>query len=206
MVKVHYFYDPMCGWCYGATALLETLIASANIELIYHPGGMINRQTIAASFKEHILKNDQEIASQTGAVFAAPYKARLKNRENLVFDSYITTRAILVAEENGVTPLIMLKAIQKAHFEQGKQVELLATLEEIAVSFGLHKTRWQAQMQQAEPKVTEAVQASHRLMNQYKVQGYPSLIAETADGPQHLAHTAYYQNISAWNNLISTLN
>ncbi len=50
MVKVHYFYDPMCGWCYGATALLETLLASDNLELIYHPGGMINRQTISPSF------------------------------------------------------------------------------------------------------------------------------------------------------------
>lgn len=198
MVKVNYFYDPMCGWCYGATALLETLLASDNLELIYHPGGMINRQTISPSFKAHILKNDQDIASRTGAVFAEPYKARLKSKTDLIFDSYITTKAILVAEENGVNPLTMLKAIQKAHFEQGKQIELLETLAEIAISHGLDKIRWLEQMQQAESKVTALIQSSHRLMNQYQVQGYPSLIAETADGPQYLAHTSYYQNIPEW--------
>jgi len=206
MVKVHYFYDPMCGWCYGATALLEALQASDNIELIFHPGGMINRQSMSPSFQAHILKSDQDIASRTGAVFAEPYKTRLKSTTNLVFDSYITTRAILVGEENGVNPLAMLKAIQKAHFQQGKQIELLETLAEIAVSLGLDKTRWQQQMQQAESKVTEVIQASHRLMNQYQVQGYPSLIAETADGPQYLAHTSYYQNIPEWKILLNTLN
>ncbi|MGU3847546.1 DsbA family protein, partial [Vibrio diabolicus] len=23
MVTVHYFFDPMCGWCYGASPLIE---------------------------------------------------------------------------------------------------------------------------------------------------------------------------------------
>jgi putative protein-disulfide isomerase len=206
MVKVHYFYDPMCGWCYGATALLETLQASDNVELIYHPGGMINRQVIAPSFKEHILKSDEQIGNLTGAVFATPYKVRLKSAENLIFDSYITIAAIVVAEEYGVNPLSMLKAIQTAHFQHGKQVELLETLQEIALSYGLDKTHWQEKMQQTESKVTELVQTSHRLMDHYQVQGYPTLIAETTNGPKHLSHAAYYQNISEWKKIVSTLN
>lgn len=206
MVKVHYFYDPMCGWCYGATGLIETLQASDNVELIYHPGGMIKRQVIAQSFKEQILKSDEQIGNLTGAVFTAPYKARLQSAENLVFDSYLAITAIVVAEENGVNPLNMLKAIQAAHFQHGKQVELLLTLQEIALSYGLDKTLWQEKMQQAESKVTELVQASHRLMEHYQVQGYPTLIVETTNGPKHLSHAAYYQNISEWKKIVSTLN
>ncbi|EOD5239980.1 DsbA family protein, partial [Vibrio parahaemolyticus] len=26
MVTVHYFFDPMCGWCYGASPLIEALM------------------------------------------------------------------------------------------------------------------------------------------------------------------------------------
>lgn len=198
MVKVHYFYDPMCGWCYGASALLDTLQASDNIEIIYHPGGMIKRQTIESSFKAHILKNDQAIAIQTEAVFGTVYKARIQSNESLVFDSYIAIQAIFVAQENGIAPLRMLKAIQSAHFQQGKQIQSMQTLQEIAVAEGLDANHWQKQMQQAESKVVKLVQVSHQLMANYQVQGYPTLIAETVNGPKHLAHTDYYQNMSGW--------
>ena len=36
MVKVHYFYDPMCGWCYGAISLVEVLAAHPDIDITMH--------------------------------------------------------------------------------------------------------------------------------------------------------------------------
>lgn len=68
-------FDPMCGWCYGATELLQALLDTAQFELIYHPGGMIQRQEIPPSFRQHIALSDERIASETGAKFGTPYKA-----------------------------------------------------------------------------------------------------------------------------------
>ena len=196
----------MCGWCYGATALLEALSEADNVEVVYHPGGMVPRLAITPSFRKHILNSDEAIARATGVVFGDSYLRRLKSTEALVFDSYITICAILVAEAMGVSPLIMLKAIQAAHYQLGKQVELLDTLADIALMHGLDKSVWQENMQQAESNVTEAVKESHRLMNQYQVQGYPMFIADKVDGPQRLPHRSYYQNVPEWKKIISILN
>lgn len=89
----------------------------------------------------------------------------------------------------GLNPFIMLKAIQRAHFQQGQQVELPETLADIAELQGLNKKIWKKKMQQTRSDVVETVQASHQLMNQYQVQGYPALIAATANGLQRLPHT-----------------
>ncbi|MEI8633959.1 hypothetical protein P4S72_21550 [Vibrio sp. PP-XX7] len=120
MVKVHYFFDPMCGWCYGATTLVEIIEKLTPFELIYHPGGMIAKQAIASSFRQHILHSDTLIAAQTGAIFGDAYKARLNSTEPFVIDSYLPIRAILVGEEMGITPVITLKAIQQAHYQLGQ--------------------------------------------------------------------------------------
>lgn len=204
-LTVHYFYDPMCGWCYGATTLIEALAGLENINIIYHPGGMVKRQEINSTFKAHILESDQTIATTTGAIFGEAYKSRLKSSEGLVFDSYIAIRAILVAEKLGISPLHMLKAIQEAHFQHGKQVELMTTLTDIAASLDLDKTIWIENMQQLESKETETIQETQKLMNQHQINGYPTLIAETSSGLKHLSHSSYYQNTDGWINLLNSL-
>ncbi len=55
MVTVHYFFGPMCGWCYGATSLLEAIADRSDIELKLHPGGMMANKAIEADFRQEIL-------------------------------------------------------------------------------------------------------------------------------------------------------
>ncbi|WP_238103902.1 hypothetical protein [Vibrio cincinnatiensis] len=69
MKTVHYIFDPMCGWCYGASPLIESLNAMPELHLSLHPGGMLTRQTIAEPFRQHILNADERIAQITGQHF-----------------------------------------------------------------------------------------------------------------------------------------
>jgi len=205
MVEVHYFYDPLCGWCYGATAMVEALVRSDNIQLNYHPGGMMSRQEIAPTLRAHILESDVAIAKQTGASFGDAYKLRLSGSDGLVFDSYIAIRAILVAQKMGLDEAQMLTAIQTAHYQQGLPVEQLETLAGIADSLGLDLDTWHKGMQEAEAAVEEKTQESHRLMTRYQVQGYPTFVAETKPGPRPLAHAEYYHNAEGWRELLTHL-
>ena len=87
MNKIHYFYDPMCGWCYGATALISALNNFAtenNWQVVMHPGGMIARRPIENGFRQHILSADEHIASLTKAEFGENYRARVASRQPLV--------------------------------------------------------------------------------------------------------------------------
>lgn len=205
MVKIHYFYDPMCGWCYGATSLIEAINEAEEFELVYHPGGMISRQVIDLSFRHHILIADEAIEIKTGEIFSEKYKARVAGNEALVFDSYLATRAILVAEEMGLNTFIMLKAIQTAHYQQGKQVELMDTLKELALQHGLDEKIWVEKMQQSESKVVELIQNTQKLMNQLQVNGFPTLLAEFNDDWKRLPHSSYYKQPVEWKNFLNTL-
>lgn len=205
MVKVHYFFDPMCGWCYGASSLIEALNDSSDFELIYHPGGMMRRQAIDPSFRQHILRSDEMIAEKTGAVFGDAYKDRVLSKQELVFDSYLATRAILVAEEMGLNPFSMLKAVQATHYQEGGHIEVLDTLKALAVQQGLDESVWIEKMQQAETTVSDAIVETQKLMGQLQVNGYPTLIVESKGKMVRLPHSSFYQQPLKWKDYLSEL-
>ncbi|MGH1460725.1 MAG: DsbA family protein [Neptuniibacter sp.] len=205
MVKVHYFYDPMCGWCYGAASLIEAINDSEDFELVCHPGGMMNRQVIAPSFRQHVLAADKVIESQTDAIFGEDYKARVAGKDKLIFDSYLTTCAILVAEDMGLNAFVMLKAIQVAHYQQGKQVEVQDTLKKLALQLGLNEAEWKQKMQQYESKVVAVIQNTKKLMNHNQVNGFPTLLAEIDDKWILLPHSSYAKKPLEWKGFLKTL-
>ncbi|MCE0496217.1 DsbA family protein [Vibrio salinus] len=205
MVTVHYFYDPMCGWCYGATPLLETIADNNKFKLILHPGGMLPEKAIEPSFRQHILDSDRRISQLTGAQFGQSYVERVTGNDDLILDSYLPTRAILVGESLGLEPFIMLKAIQKAHYIDGKPVNEQSTLEELAVHSGLDKMLWREKMQTEENPEDAVINHSHQLMMQLQVQGYPTLFLEDKGQLIRLPHTEYYGRGEQWQTFLESL-
>jgi len=205
MVKVHYFFDPMCGWCYGATALVEILAEMSEFEITYHPGGMIPKRAIDPAFRQHILQADGQIAAMTKARFGDVYKARVASNGEFVIDSYLSTRAFLVGIEMGIEPHLMLKAIQQAHYQEGKEINKPEALQALAVTLGLDEVTWKDKMAGSEPVMMKAIQESHRLMGQMQVSGYPTLIIEKNGQLMPLAHSYYYGQPVEWKAYLTTL-
>ncbi|WGV99445.1 DsbA family protein [Vibrio sp. YMD68] len=205
MVTIHYFYDPMCGWCYGATTLIETITKSQKFMLKLHPGGMVPNRAIEPNFRKHILKSDLSISEQTGAKFGQPYRERVTSPNEFVLDSYLSIRAILVAESLGMDPFLMLKAIQKAHYVDGKQVNKRATLEEIATQLGLDRKLWSERMLAGGNWEVNAVENTHQLMARLQVQGYPTLFLEENDQFTRLPHSKYYGQGQKWQAFLEDL-
>ncbi|RZG16811.1 DsbA family protein [Pseudoalteromonas sp. CO342X] len=202
MVKVHYFFDPMCGWCYGATSLLDAIAANSDLKLELHPGGMIANQSIEKAFRNHILTSDARIASITGAQFGKGYIQRVKSNDPMILDSYITARAIITAEQLGIAPLNMLKTIQHAHYIESKQVNRTEVIEGLAVELGLDKNHWQQAMLANQGAEQTKIAQSRLLMQKLQVTGYPTLILEKHEKQIKLPHTAYYGKPDAWRQLI----
>jgi len=205
MVKVHYFFDPLCGWCYGASPLIKVLVNTAGFEVVYHPGGMIPRLPIEPAFRQHILQADERIAEQTKVQFGQAYKDRVLSKEELILDSYLTTRAFLVGIEMGVTAYQMLKSIQEAHYVHGAKLDEKESLKNIALSLGLDGNEWDDRMELSESNLYSELEASHTLMKELEVSGFPSVIAELDSGLTRLPLSAYYDNASGWSTYLSTL-
>ncbi|MEP7728332.1 DsbA family protein [Marinomonas primoryensis] len=205
MVNVHYFFDPMCGWCYGASSLIEVLANMSEFEIIYHPGGMIPKRAIDPSFRQHILQADEQIASMTKAHFGDAYKARVTSADEFIVDSYTTTRAFLVGQEMGVAAHKMLEIIQKSHYQEGQHLDQLDTVEKLAVSMGLDAITWNEKIAGSEAKMMGQIQESHELMSQMKVSGYPTLIIEKDGVLMRVSHSPYYGKPNEWKAYLTSL-
>ncbi len=205
MIKVHYFFDPMCGWCFGATQLVDIIQNHSEFELVLHPGGMIERQPIEVSFRQHIVQADKRIALETGATFGEAYLSRVNSELPLVLDSFLAIRAIYVASRIGLSGFDMLKAIQRAHYQLGQNVEQGETLKRIAIELGADATQWQHEMDLQGAASVDWVNETHQLMVEHQVRGYPTLFADVDGKWLRLPHSQYYSQPQSWEAWLSTL-
>ncbi|WP_419828014.1 hypothetical protein [Sphingomonas sp.] len=70
---LHYIYDPLCGWCYAATPMVDAA-AAAGIVLSLHGGGLWDAPTRLARDKlAYIRQSDARIGALTGQWFGDEY-------------------------------------------------------------------------------------------------------------------------------------
>ncbi|KHM01031.1 hypothetical protein KV24_16495 [Enterobacter hormaechei subsp. xiangfangensis] len=64
-LTLHYLYDPLCGWCYGASPLLAAAREVTGLDVRLHGGGMMtdaNRQPVGAGLRHYVMPHDLRIA------------------------------------------------------------------------------------------------------------------------------------------------
>ena len=67
MAVIHYWYDPLCGWCYGAAPLLQVAGAIPGLRIALHGGGLFSgaqRQRLNAPLRQHILVSDATVLAK----------------------------------------------------------------------------------------------------------------------------------------------
>jgi putative protein-disulfide isomerase len=123
MTQLHYIYDPLCGWCYGAKPLIQA--ARTVLPVIAHGGGMMtgaNRQKVSAQLRNYVMPHDRRIAEYTGQPFGEAYFEGLLRDEEAVFDSAPPTAAVLAAEQLEGRGLALLERLQTAHYVEGRRI------------------------------------------------------------------------------------
>lgn len=88
MPALTYLFDPLCGWCYGASPALERLWALEDISVELMPTGLFagaGAFPMNAGFAAHAWDADERIAKLTGQRFNETYRTKvLENRESRV--------------------------------------------------------------------------------------------------------------------------
>lgn len=190
MPTLHYIYDPLCGWCYGAAPLLAALRALPDLHIELHAGGMMagsQRQAVTPQLRSYVLEHDERIAKLTGQIFGPAYRDGLLHDATAVLDSEPPITAILAAEALAGRGLDMLKAIQLAHYRDGEKIADVAVLEQLALALGLDANAYRQACQQQQGAATaEHIRASRALLNQVGGRGFPTLALETPDSWQVL--------------------
>ncbi|WP_428825299.1 DsbA family protein [Azonexus sp. IMCC34842] len=181
MSTLHYIYDPLCGWCYGAAPLVRA--AREILAVQAHGGGMMtgaNRQSVTPQLRAYVKQHDARIAQLTGQPFGPAYADGLLHASGVVLDSEPPTAAILAAEAIAGRGLDMLAQVQIAHYVEGRRIAEPATLTEVAAELGLNAQRFAAAFQQQSgANVQHHIEETRYLMAEVGARGFPCFVLET---------------------------
>jgi len=184
-----YLFDPLCGWCYGATATVSKLnaIPDVNVELL--PTGLFadeGSKLMTDEFATFAWSNDQRIAHLTGQNFTERYRELVLNNRQQRFDSGPATIALTaVALTTPTRELETLKAIQHARFVDGQDITQFETLVSLLTSLKLNAAA--AMVESLDENLLKAtrdrIQRAQVLMRDLSARGVPTFIA--AMGTKH---------------------
>lgn len=197
-IKLHYFYDPLCGWCYGAEPLVQAALGVNGVDLVLHGGGLWSEPTrLPEEMRLYIQKADGRVGAISGQPYGDAYLYGLLLDPDLVLESRSTTAAVLAARSiDPVNELLMLKAIQHAHYEDGSHVVRLEVLSDIALKCGMECNAFFEAFEQVD--VEAHIAESRRLMSRIGASGFPAFALEIDGAWQTVAHQQFASDAKAF--------
>ncbi|RQM76757.1 DsbA family protein [Aeromonas jandaei] len=173
---LHYVYDPLCGWCYGAAPLLQSAATITGLKIELHAGGLwlgVRRQPMGEALRDYVRPHDQRIEALTGQPFGERYFNDLLLREGCLLDSEPPIRAVLAVTALGGDGLTMLHRIQQSHYRDGIWVGSAEHLATLAAEQGISEDAFQQAYLQA--PLLQHLADSQGWMKKVGGQGYPTL-------------------------------
>ncbi|TYZ06765.1 DsbA family protein [Hymenobacter lutimineralis] len=174
-----YLFDPLCGWCYGMTPVVQqiqgTLAGQLHVTIL--SGGMITGEDVGpiGSAWPYISQAMQQVSQVTGASFGEAFQA-VGEQGQQVQDSEPPSRALAVFRQldEREQAVNFAHAVQEALFQDGQDLNLLDTYEPLVTKLGVSwpefLLRWEL------PTSRQAVQQEFAAVARLGVQGFPMCI------------------------------
>ncbi len=198
--RLHYIYDPLCGWCYAVAPLVKAAREVASIEL--HGGGMMTgarRQQITPAWREYVAPHDRQITQATGQPFGSAYLNGLLTDHASWLDSEPPTAAVLAAEQLQGAGLDMLARLYEAHYVEGRRIADDGVLSDLAGELGLDRLPFLEALQSFRGDAVNAHFAESRnLLSAVGARGFPTFVIEHDDRLERLDHTPFLGRPDDW--------
>jgi putative protein-disulfide isomerase len=204
---VTYLFDPLCGWCYGASPVVQQLGQQPNIQLELAPSGLFagGGRTMDAAFADYAWSNDLRIAKLTGQHFTEDYRQNVLGRLGSRFDSAAATLALTAVSLTAPQrELEALKALQEARYVLGLDTCDVSVVGTLLRDLGLAVAADRFAASDAELLAANAarIQKARGLMQTFGAQGVPALMVTDGRGSRLLSGNALYGNFE---NLLSQI-
>jgi len=197
---VTYLFDPLCGWCYGASPVIQQLGQQTKLQLELAPTGLFadGGRAVDAAFADFAWSNDQRIAKLTGQRFTEAYRQNVLGRLGSRFDSATVTLALTsVSLSEPPRELETLKALQEARYVQGLDTCDVSVVEKLLRDLGLTVAADRLVANDAELLAANAarIQKARGLMQALGAQGVPALLVSDDKGSRMLSGNALYGSV-----------
>ncbi|MEO6292077.1 MAG: DsbA family protein [Burkholderiaceae bacterium] len=186
-IALTYLFDPLCGWCYGASPVVQQLGQHTGVKLVLSPTGLFSGsgRTMDAAFAAYAWSNDQRIQTLTGQRFTEAYRQQVLGRNGSAFDSAAASLALTaVAMTDAPAELNALKHLQEARYVQGLDTCDIKVVADVLRDIGQGEAAERllandaALLQANQNRLRKAQQLMHSL----GAQGVPALLIDGAQG------------------------
>ncbi|MEO7032392.1 MAG: DsbA family protein [Polyangiaceae bacterium] len=196
--SVTVLYDPLCGWCYGATPALRCLHADSGVRLELAPTGLFSgdgARTMDAGLAEYAWANDQRIEQLSEQRFSKRYRDHVLGATGTRLDSGLATMALTAAALSGPSrELDALEAIQTARYVEGRDVTALGVLVDILRKLGLDAaaTRLSGADSELVAEVESRTSTARRVLRAVGGRGVPTVVVGESPSQRLVASDYLY--------------
>ena len=207
-ITITYLFDPLCGWCYGASPTLQKLSQQNSIKLELAPTGLfagVNGRAVDAEFAQFAWSNDLRIGKMTGQLFTEQYRTQVLGQFGGVLDSEAVTLALTaVSFTEPQREFETLRQFQEARYVNGQDITSLIIVEKLLRDVGLSVAADQLATGSAElsQRYDTRLQSAQRLMQTFGAKGVPALIVTKGDSRRLLRGDALF---GSFENLMDSL-
>ena len=178
--EIRYFFDPLCGWCYGFSPVLMRLYEEfgERADFVAHPGGMIVGERVGpvGGMAAYIQKVLPDLEARTGVEFGEAYKKQLaegtKVQDSTPPSVGLTALARLDGNPGRTVPFA--HALLLANFRDGLDLSDAATLAALAAPFMVDELAFRQLL--ADEPTLEQTQQGFAAASQIGITGFPTLV------------------------------
>jgi len=199
-ITLTYLFDPLCGWCYGASPALHQFAQQEGVMLHLLPTGLFagaNGRTMDAAFADYAWSNDVRIEKMTGQRFTQHYRTQVLGQVGKRFDSALATLALTaVSLTTPERELDALTQLQEARYVHGLDITDMAVVKTCLRERGLDEAATRVSSEDPELVVRnqERLQQAHNLLKTHRISGVPQLILTDHQGSRLLSGQILFQS------------
>ncbi|MBC7384309.1 MAG: DsbA family protein [Bacteroidia bacterium] len=142
--KIIYVFDPMCGWCYGFSAVIQKAAQKYAGEFDFEiiSGGMVvgEREGPVGDFADYILSAYKRVEEASGVIFGEAYLAQLKTKQ--LYSSSVKPAIAIEVFKNfhPLQAITFAAALQKAYFMDGLDLSKDEVYKALIKPYGINET------------------------------------------------------------------
>lgn len=196
--KIIYVYDPLCGWCYGFSPVIQKIQKEYSEKLDFEiiSGGMVvgDREGLIGDFADYILKALPRLEEMTGVKFGEPYLSKLRDK-SLYQSSLKPCIALEVFKSsNEKDAITFASSIQKAQYIDGHDLQGDSIYLELIKPYGIAPEEFLQKLNSDEYRMETTNQ--FKMIQEWGITSFPAVIL-VKDGQFYLIAKGYvdYENL-----------
>jgi putative protein-disulfide isomerase len=192
--QLYYFYDALCGWCYGFSPVIQALYAQHHEQMDFQviSGGMIVEERIGpiGAVAPYIAKAYKQVENASGVRFGEAFLEGILAEGTAIFTSVPAAVALSVFKEQlPAQAVAFAAALQKAIYYDGVAPARYESFAPYAAAFALAEEAFLEKMYA--PQALQAAYKDFALAAQFGIQGFPSLVIDIGAPQLYLLARGY---------------